>query len=120
MAQDRKHSYVWDNKLCFNCLSVGHRTKDCKNSGRCHKCSKAQHTSLHGVAQTATTITTQASNSSQTSEASSDMAFVNASFSPLETTLANLPMENDYLCGLFLIQRHPFRSLLGKWLSNCN
>ena len=48
MSLDKKNTYVRHNHLCFNCLFVGHRTKDCRCSGRCHRCGKLQHhTSLH-------------------------------------------------------------------------
>ena len=30
MTLDKKNTYVKNSHLCFNCLSVGHRTKDCQ------------------------------------------------------------------------------------------
>ena len=47
MSLDKKNTYVKNSHLCFNCLSVGHRTKDCRCSGRCHRCGKLHHASLH-------------------------------------------------------------------------
>lgn len=40
---------VVDRNLCFNCLSVNHRKKDCKSKGSCRVCYKQHHTMLHGA-----------------------------------------------------------------------
>ena len=40
MSTDAKHTYVKSNHLCFNCLYPGHRTKECRSSGRCKHCGK--------------------------------------------------------------------------------
>ena len=41
----------WDivkrERLCFNCLSKGHASKDCKSSYKCKHCNKLHHTLLH-------------------------------------------------------------------------
>ena len=34
-------------KVCFNCLRLGHQTKDCKSKNTCQKCQKKHHTMLH-------------------------------------------------------------------------
>ena len=34
-------------KVCFNCLPLGHQTKDCKSKNTCPKCQKKHHTMLH-------------------------------------------------------------------------
>ena len=47
MSLDKKHAYVRNNNLCSNCISAGHRSKGCRSTVRCHKCSKLHHTSLH-------------------------------------------------------------------------
>ena len=48
-AMDIEHRKIHarDSNLCFNCLSQGHRTRDCKSTNRCKKCSKSHHTMLH-------------------------------------------------------------------------
>ncbi len=47
MNHDKKNSYIKNNHLCSNCLSAGHKTQDCRSPGRCQKCGKSHHTSLH-------------------------------------------------------------------------
>ena len=43
-VKDRKN-VAYNSKLCFNCLSSGHVTKDCKSKSSCKKC-QARHTTL--------------------------------------------------------------------------
>ena len=42
-------NFVFDNKLCFNCLSKGHQLNDCKSDFRCHEdnCKCKHHTLIH-------------------------------------------------------------------------
>ena len=35
------------NNRCFNCLSSGHRTKECRSLSRCKQCSGKHHTTVH-------------------------------------------------------------------------
>lgn len=35
-----------DKRLCYNCLSSQHRTRECQSKRTCRKCSKRHHTSL--------------------------------------------------------------------------
>ena len=44
---EKRRQHVSNNKLCFNCLGSGHRSRDCNSNGRCHECSSAHHTLLH-------------------------------------------------------------------------
>ena len=98
MAQEQRHSHVKENQLCYNCLSRGHKTKDCKSSHRCHKCSKHHHTSLHRDTQSVNA--TQTPNSPPTVDQSSSTSFV-ASLSPasinpsLSTAEATLQMTSQ-------------------------
>lgn len=43
---DQKWNFVYDKKLCFNCLGF-HISSKCQSNGRCVKCGKKHHTSLH-------------------------------------------------------------------------
>ena len=38
---------IKNNKCCSNCLIPGHKTKEFRNSGRCRRCGKRHHTTLH-------------------------------------------------------------------------
>ena len=38
---------VKQHRLCFKCLSKGHRVKDCPSKSRCRKCAGRHHTLLH-------------------------------------------------------------------------
>ncbi|CAG7829316.1 unnamed protein product, partial [Allacma fusca] len=40
-------TYAKDSKVCTNCLSPNHSTKDCQSKKVCRKCSKNHHTLLH-------------------------------------------------------------------------
>ena len=44
-----RNNFVFDNKLCFNCLSKGHQLNDCKSDFRCREenCNRKHHTLLH-------------------------------------------------------------------------
>ncbi len=74
MAQEQRHSHVKENQLCYNCLSRGHKTKDCKSSHRCHKCLKHHHTSLHRDTQSVNA--TQTPNSPPTVDQSSSTSLL--------------------------------------------
>lgn len=47
MTVDERADYVRQKKLCFNCLSHGHGTRDCISMYRCKRCGKAHHSTLH-------------------------------------------------------------------------
>ena len=85
MTPDQKQSHVRSHNLCFNCLYPGHKIKNCKNTGKCHKCSKSHHTSLHREIPTVTA--NQSSATTQDSRKASDTVSINASFSLLEPML---------------------------------
>ncbi|XP_073819582.1 uncharacterized protein [Musca autumnalis] len=42
-----KRKFVFDNKVCENCLSYGHIAKRCKSEHRCQTCRQSHHTLLH-------------------------------------------------------------------------
>ena len=42
-----KKNVAYNSKLCFNCLSSGHVTKDCKSKSSCKKCQVRHNTLLH-------------------------------------------------------------------------
>ena len=44
MSIDAKQEHVRNHRLCFNCLSFEHRTREC---ARCRKCNRLHHTILH-------------------------------------------------------------------------
>ena len=47
LLHEQKLSIVHENRLCMNCLSMGHYSKDCKSNHRCKKCQRLHHTMLH-------------------------------------------------------------------------
>ena len=81
MTPDQKQSHVRSHNLCFNCLYPGHKIKNCKNTGKCHKCSTIVHREIPAV------IANQTSATTQDSRKASDTVSINASFSLLEPTL---------------------------------
>ncbi|XP_073814339.1 uncharacterized protein [Musca autumnalis] len=42
-----KKKFVFDHKVCENCLSYGHIAKKCKSEHRCQTCRQSHHTLLH-------------------------------------------------------------------------
>lgn len=66
---DERMDYVSSNRLCFNCLFLGHSSKLCKSNRRCFICDRKHHTSLHGNSST-NTIHSPRAQSSETSEVS--------------------------------------------------
>ncbi|CAG7703505.1 unnamed protein product, partial [Allacma fusca] len=63
--------YVKEHKVCTNCLSPGHSTKECISKATCKKCSKTHHTLLHKDVQKPTdknvnALTASASNNTHT------------------------------------------------------
>jgi hypothetical protein len=42
-----RYDFVMDNKLCVNCLSPAHRSKQCTSLNRCKTCKGLHHTMLH-------------------------------------------------------------------------
>ena len=52
-------------KLCFNCLRLGHQTKDCKSKNTCRKCQKKHHTMLHDDTFAKPTEKTQSNHSTE-------------------------------------------------------
>lgn len=58
---ERKY-FIQENKLCNNCLFIGHETKDCKSRHSCRVCTQRHHSSLHEDAPTSSvTLTTECS-----------------------------------------------------------
>ncbi|XP_050294309.1 uncharacterized protein LOC126734653 [Anthonomus grandis grandis] len=57
-------------KLCINCLSIGHATKNCRSSG-CRKCGKFHHTLLHFNRTDSGTVQTNNNNTSTSSYSNS-------------------------------------------------
>ena len=39
--------YVFENRLCFNCLKTGHSSVACRAKNRCDQCHRKHHTLLH-------------------------------------------------------------------------
>lgn len=46
-VEERKY-FAATNRLCFGCLKIGHRSKDCKERKSCDSCHRLHPTSLHG------------------------------------------------------------------------
>ena len=46
-AKQRKDP-IYRPKACFNCLNLGHSSKDCQSTQSCRNCNKRHHTHLHG------------------------------------------------------------------------
>ncbi|XP_073821398.1 uncharacterized protein [Musca autumnalis] len=46
-SHSQKRKFVFDNKICENCLSYGHTSKKCKSKYLCQTCKKQHHTLLH-------------------------------------------------------------------------
>ncbi len=44
MSVENRKTQAHSSNACFNCLHYGHSLKECKNTGRCKKCSKSHHT----------------------------------------------------------------------------
>ena len=42
-----KKAFVFNSKLCFNCLQTGHLTKDCKSKSTCRTCNGKHNSLLH-------------------------------------------------------------------------
>ena len=40
-------THVKTNRLCYNCLSPGHKTNDCRSNGRCRTCQSKHNTLVH-------------------------------------------------------------------------
>ncbi len=47
MSVEARSKHVKGSNSCFNCLGVGHRTRECKSTNRCKTCAKSHHTLLH-------------------------------------------------------------------------
>jgi hypothetical protein len=46
-AADSRTQWARENRLCFNCLSIGHWIQKCKAKPNCKECSRKHHTLLH-------------------------------------------------------------------------
>uniref|UniRef100_T1J6C7 CCHC-type domain-containing protein n=1 Tax=Strigamia maritima TaxID=126957 RepID=T1J6C7_STRMM len=44
---DKRYQLAKEKRLCFNCLTAGHRIFKCASAGRCRTCGKKHHTALH-------------------------------------------------------------------------
>ncbi len=47
MTLDERQKYVLNNDICFKCLNVGHRSKECAKKKTCGVCTMTHPTSLH-------------------------------------------------------------------------
>ncbi|XP_061394008.1 uncharacterized protein LOC133329549, partial [Musca vetustissima] len=47
MSSASKREFINSNKICRNCLNIGHFSKDCKSTSRCKSCNLAHHTIMH-------------------------------------------------------------------------
>lgn len=47
LSLSERNKFITENKVCSNCLFLGHETKDCKSRHNCRICSQRHHTSLH-------------------------------------------------------------------------
>ena len=49
MNQESKYKYIWDQRLCFNCLKGGHVQRDCQSQRKCtvSGCGRKRHFFLH-------------------------------------------------------------------------
>ncbi|XP_075157918.1 uncharacterized protein LOC142231185 [Haematobia irritans] len=43
----QRRKFITDNKMCGNCLSYGHISRNCKSEKLCQKCQQQHHTLLH-------------------------------------------------------------------------
>ena len=47
MTVDQRKKAVIDKRLCYNCLTANHRSRQCKSRVRCRECNRAHNTLLH-------------------------------------------------------------------------
>ena len=47
MSVKDRRSFVFENRLCFNCLLPGHRKSTCRSLKQCNKCKEKHHGLLH-------------------------------------------------------------------------
>ena len=47
MSINDRRTYVFEKRLCFNCLLPGHRGSSCRSAKRCTRCNSKHHTLLH-------------------------------------------------------------------------
>ena len=47
LSVEERVQFVKNNKLCFNCLKIGHSSKECKSKSGCRMCKKRHNTLLH-------------------------------------------------------------------------
>jgi len=98
MSLDDKQEHVRQNNICANCLTYGHRVKDCRSLGRCKKCRRNHHTILHRDHSPAPPAETQAA-SSQSSQpqqtAPATVASIMATFEPTLHMTAVVTLESS-------------------------
>lgn len=47
LSVSEKKEFMKKNRLCFNCMAVGHSTSDCSSISRCRTCNGKHHSSIH-------------------------------------------------------------------------
>ena len=47
MSVKQRRDAIYQLKACFNCLKLGHSSKECPSTQSCRSCSKRHHTHLH-------------------------------------------------------------------------
>ena len=50
LTYDEKVAFVKDNRLCFGCFYLGHRSRDCRRRMKCEICERSHPTLLHNPA----------------------------------------------------------------------
>ena len=93
LSHDRMVSTLKDNKLCMNCLKLGHFVKQCKSLHRCRKCQKPHHTLLHIEAEQGS----QGSQGSQATPVSSTLVSTNSASKPVTSHAATGLTSNALL-----------------------
>ena len=63
----KRREFCAEKGLCFNCLNLGHRIKDCRTRTRCSECQRKHHSLLHTDQQD---VKKDASDSTEKKEAS--------------------------------------------------
>lgn len=62
LTLNERKCFIQQNKICNNCLFLGHDTKDCKSRHSCRVCNQRHHSSLHeDVRSPSVTLTTECS-----------------------------------------------------------
>lgn len=76
-------------RVCFNCLKPGHYPNQCQSPGRCNKCQKLHHTSIHRAP-----VPRQESTNPSTSETAADAATDAADVNLIPSNTASTSVPN--------------------------